>query len=554
MDSLSCDAGLPARTFEMHTLRMSKMRKGTVHLKTGGMLLAMVVVFLFAAGAVNVDSQVDRPLETGADLIFIDTMKAMGPLERPPVAFFHSRHTEALAKISRDCNACHLADEKGRLSPKFKRLTDTDRQTVSDVYHVNCIGCHRDLAGPGQKSGPQTCGGCHRENPAVASTWKGIAFDKSLHYRHVKANAEKCESCHHEYDKQAKQLVYAKGKEGACVYCHKSTPVDKAMVLKDASHFQCIGCHRDRMAKNQSAGPIGCVSCHDADYQMGIEVMPEVPRLKRNQPDVVLVKTGEEAQPVDARPTAMYPVPLDHRSHETYNDSCKVCHHASLQACSSCHTNAGKQEGDNVKLAQAMHSVTSPASCIGCHQAKQAAPQCAGCHAFIGQPNKPNEQSCKSCHMSPLPAYVNLANAQETMDVASDLLQARELATKTYPADKIPEKVIIGKLSDRFEPAAFPHGKIVNALIDKTRDSRLAGYFHREKGTLCQGCHHNSPPAEKPPVCSSCHGKTVEGADAFRPGLVGAYHQQCIGCHTIMGIQKPDPRDCNACHVEKNKG
>jgi hypothetical protein len=78
----------------------------------------------------------------------------------------------------------------------------------------------------------------------------------------------------------------------------------------------------------------------------------------------------------------MHPVPFDHQSHEAVNNSCKVCHHASLQSCSSCHTNAGKKEGDHVKLAQAMHSVTSPASCIGCHEEKQKAPECAGCHTF----------------------------------------------------------------------------------------------------------------------------------------------------------------------------
>ena len=529
------------------------MRRGTLYLKTGGMMLAMVMVFLFAAGAVKVDTSVEGPLESGADLIVIDAMKAMGPLERPPVAFFHSRHTEALSKINRDCSACHMADEKGRLSPKFKRLVDADRQAVADTYHINCIACHRDLAGPDQKSGPQTCGGCHQEDPAVASTWKDIAFDKSLHYRHVKANEEKCENCHHEYDKQAQKLVYAKGKEGSCAYCHKDTPVENTMAIKEASHFQCIGCHRDRMAKNQQAGPIGCVGCHDADFQAGIEVAPEVPRLKRDQPDVVLVKTGDETLPAEERPTAMYPVPFDHRSHEDYNDSCKVCHHASLASCSSCHTNAGLKEGDNVKLARAMHAVNTDESCIGCHQEKQKAPQCAGCHTFMGKTDKPNDQSCKACHMSPLPAYVNPADTQKTMNVARKLLKKRNMETKTFAADRIPETVKIDLLSDRFEPAVFPHGKVVKALIDKTRDSKLAGYFHSEKGTLCQGCHHNSPSAEKPPVCSSCHGETIEGADAFRPGLVGAYHQQCIGCHKTMGIEKPDARDCNACHVEKNK-
>lgn len=530
------------------------MRKGTVHLKTGGMLLVMVMVFLLAAGAVKVDTSVEGPTKTGAGLIMIDAMRTFGPLERPPVPYFHSRHTEALAKINRDCNVCHMADEKGRLSPKYMRLAETDRQTVADIYHVNCIACHRELSGQDLKSGPQTCGGCHREDPAVASTWKDLAFDKSLHYRHVKANAEKCDSCHHKYDKQAKQLVYVKGEEGACVYCHKETMVDNVIASKEASHYQCIGCHRDNLAKNKQGGPVSCVGCHDADFQVGIEVVENVPRMKRNQPDVVLVKTGEEALPRDQWSTAMYPVPFDHQSHEAYSSSCKVCHHASLQSCASCHTNAGKKEGGNVKLAQAMHRLSSQASCMGCHLEKQKTPECAGCHAFIGKKTNRQDPSCLACHMAPLPAYVNPANAEETADVAMDMLQARDLEAKVYPADKIPDKVTIGKLSDRFEPAVLPHRKIVNALVDKTRDSKLAGYYHSEQGTLCQGCHHHSPPAEKPPACSSCHGEKIEADDAFRPGLLGAYHQQCIGCHQNMGIEKPAARDCNACHVEKNKG
>ena len=532
------------------------MRKGTLHLKTGGMLLVMAMVALFVAGAVPMGEGTpsEAPRTTGAGLIVIDTLKTMHPLERPPVPFFHSRHTEALAKIGRDCSSCHLADDKARLSPKFKRLVDTDPQTVADTYHTNCIACHRELAGPDRKSGPQTCGGCHQESPSVASTWKAIAFDKSLHFRHVKANEKKCEKCHHEFDKQADRLVYVKGKEGACVYCHKETPLPDTTALKEASHYQCIGCHRDRMAKNQQAGPVGCVGCHDTDYQMGIEVVKSVPRLERNQPDVALVKNGEEALPSEAKRQAMDPVPFDHRAHEDYNDNCKSCHHASLESCSSCHTNAGKKEGGQVKLAQAMHSVTSQASCIGCHQEKQQKPQCAGCHAFMGRTVKTDDQSCKACHMAPLPEHVDPADNQATMNAARDLLQARNLETQTFADDQIPEKVSIGNLSDRFEPATFPHRKVVKALIDKTRDSKLAGYFHIEKGTLCQGCHHNSPPAEKPPVCSNCHGQTIENTDAFRPGLVGAYHQQCIGCHTTMGIEKPASRDCNACHVEKNKG
>ena len=535
------------------------MRKGTVKTKSGSMLMVMMLVLLFSAGAVKIeDRSSDAQLKTGAGLIVIDVLKATGPLERPPVMFFHSRHTEALAKINRDCSVCHGADEKGRLSPKFKRTADTDRQTVTDIYHVNCVACHRELADT-QESGPLTCGGCHQEDPAAASTWTALTFDKSLHYRHVKANEEKCESCHHEFDKKTQQLVYVKGKEGACVYCHQENPADeKTLALKQATHFQCIGCHRDRMANNQLAGPDSCVGCHDADYQAGIKVLDTVPRLERGQPDVVLIhpdeKTIQQTTPGEARPSTMDPVPFDHLGHETANASCKVCHHASLESCTRCHTTPGKKEGGMVKLAQAMHSTTDNASCIGCHQEMQQAPQCAGCHAFMGKRDKAENESCAACHAAPLSALADPADTKATRKIASNLIQERNTAPRTYSADQIPETVTIAHLSDQFEPASFPHGKIVSTLVEKTRDSRLAGYFHTEKGTLCQGCHHNSPAAEKPPLCSSCHGQPVEGGEAFKPGLSGAYHQQCIGCHTVMGIEKPAARDCNACHAEKNNG
>ena len=529
------------------------MRKRTVQLKTDIILLGVVLVFLLGTGAVKVNPLTDAPPDTGADLIVIDVLKTTGPLERPPVRFFHSRHTEALAKISRDCSACHGPDDKGRMSPKFKRTADADRQTVADIYHINCITCHRELTAKKIKSGPQTCGACHQENPAAVSTWTSINLDQSLHYRHVKANAEKCESCHHEYNKQTKQLVYAKGKEGACVYCHQEKPLDDTLALKQASHFQCIGCHRERAANNRQAGPVTCVGCHDADYQAGFKVIEDAPRLKRGQPDAVLVKNGLAAQPADKRSPAMNPVPFDHRGHETATASCKACHHASLASCSSCHTNTGKKEGGMVKLAQAMHSQTATASCIGCHEEQQKAPECAGCHALMSTTDRRDEAACAACHTAPLPPSVDSGNPRETAAIAADLLAARNTTVRTYTEDKIPDTVTIGHLANQFEPAAFPHRKIVKALVDRTRKSRLAGYFHMNEGTLCQGCHHNSPVAEKPPTCSSCHGQAIESGEAFKPGLAGAYHQQCIGCHTTMGIEKPAARDCNACHAARNR-
>jgi hypothetical protein len=59
-----------------------------------------------------------------------------------------------------------------------------------------------------------------------------------------------------------------------------------------------------------------------------------------------------------------------------------------------------------------------------------------------------------------------------------DLLQARDVETKTFAADRIPEKVTIGRLSDRFlNRQSCPHGKIVNALADKTREQQAGRLF-----------------------------------------------------------------------------
>lgn len=528
------------------------MRKGTIHFRAGGIVLIMIIAALVAVGAVKVNHPANVPRITGADLIVINSMKSLGPLERAPVPFFHSRHTAALARTNGDCQTCHLTDANGHLAPKFKRLTDADRQTVTDIYHINCIACHRKLADRGQKSGPQTCGGCHQDKPSVASTWRQITFDKSLHYRHIMALNENCGRCHHEYDRQNHKLIHIKGKEGACIYCHKNKPVGNTLALEQASHLQCIGCHRDRRAAHRKAGPVECVGCHDADYQMRIKVVKAVPRIQRNQPDVVLIRSDEATPPNGTDPAAMFPVPFDHKVHEIYSGSCKVCHHASLQSCGSCHTNAGTKQGGQVKLVQAMHKVTSPASCIGCHRQKQRAPACRGCHGFMATTDRPAEQSCKVCHFASPPSDIDATDARQTAEAARGLLQRRDRELiSTHAPYQMPAKVTIGKLSNHFEPVVFPHGKMVNALIDKTRGSKLAEYFHSQPGTLCRGCHHNSPPEEKPPLCSNCHGKTVAAGDAFRTGLEGAFHQQCLGCHQAMGVKHPDSRDCKACHAKR---
>ena len=87
--------------------------------------------------------------------------------------------------------------------------------------------------------------------------------------------------------------------------------------------------------------------------------------------------------------------------------------------------------------------------------------------------------------------------------------------------------------------------------MENLNENKLAGFFHRDPGTLCQGCHHNSPVSRKPPKCGNCHGEPFYPRKLSMPGLKAAYHQQCMGCHREMGLEKPAATACAACHQEK---
>ena len=109
----------------------------------------------------------------------------------------------------------------------------------------------------------------------------------------------------------------------------------------------------------------------------------------------------------------------------------------------------------------------------------------------------------------------------------------------------------ISVLSDKYEPAVLPHRQIVKRLLDDINDNRIAEYFHGHDDVVCQGCHHNSPIGERPPLCRNCHGEPFNEADMFKPGLIGAYHQQCLDCHKNMEIKEPS--DCVGCHAIKQQ-
>jgi len=528
------------------------MKMGKARLRWTGITLTVfaVSICLTVTGIYGAKNPFESGIEKRADIIRIDSMKTFGRLERPPVTFLHQKHTEALAEQNKDCSACHLV-ENNLLVTKFMRLKDTAKQEVMDIYHANCVACHKETASAKQNSGPVVCGECHRDRPDLVSIWQPIGMDRSLHYRHSKAQNEKCERCHHQFNEVTKKLYHAEGKEGTCRYCHKEVTEENRLSLRLASHLACIDCHSKTLAKSDDAGPVTCGGCHDPAQQKLIEKLKEVPRIKRNQPDMVFVRSTKSGIKNSGPVTRMKMVPFNHKAHEDYNDTCRVCHHANLNACVQCHTLQGTKEGEQVTLEESMHRLNVNMSCLGCHEMNQRNPKCAGCHAGIPKTRQQDPAACQACHMADGIQVAEKLQYTDEKELAAMYLEARQSLTDMHAASDIPENVEIKSLMNQYGAVKLPHRKIIQMLSNNIKDDKLVAYFHTDKDTLCQGCHHHSPAANKPPGCGSCHGQPFDERDQFKPGLMAAYHRQCMECHEAMGIEKPVATNCVACHQKK---
>ena len=136
--------------------------------------------------------------------------------------------------------------------------------------------------------------------------------------------------------------------------------------------------------------------------------------------------------------------------------------------------------------------------------------------------------------------------------MAKQAIDQRPSTFAMVPQDNIPETVTIKAMVDKYEAAPMPHRKIVNTLTSQIKDNRMATLFHGKGTTLCMGCHHNSPASTQPPKCAACHGEAYRAKhNDGRPGLLGAFHGQCIACHQAMQIDKPAATDCTACHKKR---
>jgi len=129
-------------------------------------------------------------------------------------------------------------------------------------------------------------------------------------------------------------------------------------------------------------------------------------------------------------------------------------------------------------------------------------------------------RDCRSCHSCDRP----------TPERSCLPVCARHAQPQT--PERGPDVVIMNELEAVYQPVPFDHQGHAK-MAEMTRG--------------CATCHHHSPADRPPPACKSCHEVSTAGTDIHKPGLKGAYHQQCLNCHR----QWMNERDCDACHLPK---
>jgi hypothetical protein len=500
--------------------------------------------------------------------ISIAHTEIFGDLERPQVIFDHKKHTEALKrdegkKEGEGCDICHPVDkEKNLMLFDFpKNVKRKDKDSVMHAFHDECINCHKEKAAKNKKAGPVVCGDCHVEELRhVEIKYPVFEFDFKVHDTHDKKLEEKkikdtCDLCHHSYNDG--DLVYEKGTEDSCYYCHDlgakrgpglavETRVTKKkdLSLEKVSHIRCMNCHLYYTLKegvsyqadkeDKKVGPIECAQCHTGKYKTVAE-LKDVPRPDRAQPEKPFI---------DIKDAKMKGVSFDHKSHEKNEKTCRGCHHETLGSCKKCHGLTGSADGNWVNTANAYHDTFSEKSCAGCHNTKKADKECAGCHVFIKPVDlatkDPKKESCALCH----------TGKKEGVPTP------QKLSVAGLDTEKVKKEVEIDILENEYKLAKFPHMKIIERFVKTSNDSKMGAYFHAKLQTLCDGCHHQSraeaeAKKDEPPYCRNCHSINFDPVKPNRPRLIAAYHTQCMGCHKSMKLEKPTK--CKECHEEKDR-
>lgn len=137
-----------------------------------------------------------------------------------------------------------------------------------------------------------------------------------------------------------------------------------------------------------------------------------------------------------------------------------------------------------------------------------------------------NDWKCESCHICKKPSFANPCLRPCPRHFGKNQ-QAME-------SDEGPNVITLNELEKVYEAVVFSH--------------KLHAHM-TELGDGCVSCHHYTPTDQSHPPCKECHDPKVASASLEKPGLKGAYHRQCMGCHQEWSSEQ----DCEICHAMKEK-
>jgi len=463
---------------------------------------------------------------------YIAKVEVYGDLDRYPVRFDHDRHTDRLGADA--CASCHherddsgggvtyVSGHEAACETCHGLEASNGTRGLTEAYHDTCLKCHEERSEEGKRpTGPQACSGCHVKQP-LPDWVEPVTFEHAWHIPVMERDGS-CAACHHVWDEKRGERVYVKGEEKACDTCHGEPLAPHVKTrLREAIHGACLGCHRKERAQGAArTGPVVCQGCHDPARYPEPFAQPSLLKQPRfEKADIILI----------GRPNAVMPgVPFNHKVHQEKTPDCIVCHTSHVFAmadytenlpylgerCNLCHTaaEADMSEASRHRLSvgltpeAAYHDEKAPASCIGCHTARNT----KGPKQF---------KSCSSCHSG----EKGLEAMRKGRPVVPETVQWPENGPRIY---------LIQELVDRFEPVQFPHAD------------------HQQMAIECQVCHHHTTPKTgKTPRCKTCHKSAFDPEQPAKPRLVGSYHQMCLGCHRDMGM---GPVKCLKCHQKRSE-
>ena len=131
-------------------------------------IFLLIIIALLFSGVANWIASMAQ--EDEYNLAYKDVF---GKLRRPQVSFSHVIHAENLDEDG--CGVCHhvLDNETGKLvyiegeELLCKECHDVRKENktiaLREAFHGNCTACHRSMIKTSVKTGPTTCGGCHKK-------------------------------------------------------------------------------------------------------------------------------------------------------------------------------------------------------------------------------------------------------------------------------------------------------------------------------------------------------------------------------------------------------